>query len=130
MTTRSTYSACTASAVSPAHCSPACSRSARCQPRADAPGASGLLEGNPGQSLIQAYGVVVTIVWSGVMTWSLLKVIDLFLPLRVTQQKEIEGLDITPARRSVAIIPRFHRKFPTRPARKAGRRFAQGICSR
>ena len=63
---------------------------------ADSPGGlPGLLEGNPGQVLTQAYGVVVTIVWAGVITWGLLKVIDLFSPLRVTQQQEIEGLDIS-----------------------------------
>jgi ammonium transporter, Amt family len=63
---------------------------------ADSPGGlPGLLEGNPGQVLTQAYGVVVTIVWAGVITWGLLRVIDLFSPLRVTQQQEIEGLDIS-----------------------------------
>jgi Amt family ammonium transporter len=55
----------------------------------------GLLEGNPGQVLIQAYGVAVTIIWAGGVTWGLLKVIDLFSPLRVSQQNEIEGLDIS-----------------------------------
>jgi Amt family ammonium transporter len=55
----------------------------------------GLLEGNGKQVLIQLYGVVVTLVWSGVVTWILLKVIDLIVPLRVTQQQEVEGLDIT-----------------------------------
>jgi Amt family ammonium transporter len=63
---------------------------------ADLPGGStGLLEGNPGQVLTQAYGVAVTILWAGVMTWGLLRVIDLFTPLRVGQQNEIEGLDIS-----------------------------------
>ena len=54
-----------------------------------------MLEGNAGQVLIQAYGVIVTILWAGIVTWGLLKVIDLFSPLRVTQQSEIEGLDIS-----------------------------------
>jgi Amt family ammonium transporter len=58
-------------------------------------GLPGLLEGNPGQVLIQAYGVIVTVVWVGAVTWGLLKVIDLFSPLRVSQQNEIEGLDIS-----------------------------------
>jgi ammonium transporter, Amt family len=63
---------------------------------ADLPGGSpGLLEGNPGQLLTQAYGVAVTIVWAGLVTWGLLRVIDLFSPLRVSQQNEIEGLDIS-----------------------------------
>ena len=56
---------------------------------------AGLLEGNGKQVLIQLYGVGVTLVWSGVVTWILLKVIDLIVPLRVTQQQEVEGLDIT-----------------------------------
>jgi Amt family ammonium transporter len=63
---------------------------------ADAPGGlPGLLEGNPGQLLAQAYGVGVTILWAGGVTWGLLRVIDVFSPLRVTQQNEIEGLDIS-----------------------------------
>jgi Amt family ammonium transporter len=63
---------------------------------ADSPGGlPGLLEGNPNQLLMQAYGVVVTLIWSGAVTWLLLKVISAALPLRVSQQHEIEGLDIT-----------------------------------
>jgi Amt family ammonium transporter len=58
-------------------------------------GTAGLLEGNPRQLLLQIYGVVVTLVWSGVITWGLLKVIDLLQPLRVSMQAEVEGLDIT-----------------------------------
>jgi Amt family ammonium transporter len=63
---------------------------------AEAPGGmTGLLEGNARQVLIQAYGVVVTMVWSGVLTWGLLKVIDMFVPVRVAPQNEVEGLDIS-----------------------------------
>jgi Amt family ammonium transporter len=58
-------------------------------------GPTGLLEGNGRQVLIQLYGIVVTIVWCGVVTWIILKVIDLMLPLRVPPQQEVEGLDIT-----------------------------------
>jgi Amt family ammonium transporter len=58
-------------------------------------GVSGLLEGNARQLLIQFYGVMVTLVWSGVMTFVLLKLIALIVPLRVSQRSEIEGLDIT-----------------------------------
>jgi ammonium transporter, Amt family len=62
----------------------------------DAPtGLPGLLEGNPRQLLVQVYGVVATIVWSGVLTLVLLKVIAFMVPLRVSQQHEIEGLDVT-----------------------------------
>ena len=63
---------------------------------AELPGGSpGLIEGNANQVLTQLYGIVVTLVWSGVVTWILLKVIDLMVPLRVTQQQEVEGLDVT-----------------------------------
>ena len=55
----------------------------------------GLIEGNAGQMLYQIYGIVATIVWSGVGTFVILKVIEFMVPLRVTQQSEIEGLDIT-----------------------------------
>ena len=58
-------------------------------------GLPGLLEGNARQVLIQFYGVAVTLVWSGVLTFILLKVIALIVPLRVSQQSEIEGLDVT-----------------------------------
>jgi Amt family ammonium transporter len=63
---------------------------------AEAPGGlPGLLEGNANQLLMQAYGVAVTIIWSGGVTWLLLKVISFMVPLRVSQQQELEGLDIT-----------------------------------
>ena len=62
----------------------------------DAPGGSpGLLEGNPHQLLVQLYGVVAVLIWSGVLTYVLLKVIGFLIPLRVTEQHEIEGLDLT-----------------------------------
>jgi Amt family ammonium transporter len=58
-------------------------------------GLPGLFEGNPKQVVSQLYGIGVTIVWSGVMTLVLLKVIEFMAPLRVTKQHEIEGLDLT-----------------------------------
>jgi Amt family ammonium transporter len=58
-------------------------------------GTAGLLEGNAHQVLIQLYGVAVTLVWSGVATFVLLKAIGFFMPLRVSQQHEVEGLDVT-----------------------------------
>ena len=58
-------------------------------------GSAGLLEGNARQVLIQLYAVIVTIVWSGVLTYVLLKIIAFMVPLRVSQQHEIEGLDLT-----------------------------------
>jgi Amt family ammonium transporter len=61
----------------------------------DIGGTAGLLEGNPGQVLLQAEGIGVTIVWCGVMSFILYKVIDLVIGLRVTPEEESEGLDIT-----------------------------------
>ena len=58
-------------------------------------GLPGLLEGNPGQLLIQLYGVAVTIVWCGAVTFVLLKLVSFLAPLRVSQSCEMEGLDIT-----------------------------------
>ncbi len=58
-------------------------------------GTSGLLEGNGRQLLIQFYGVAVTLVWSGGMTFVLLKLVGAFVPLRVSLQQEMEGLDIS-----------------------------------
>jgi Amt family ammonium transporter len=56
---------------------------------------AGLLEGNPSQLLYQVYGVVAVALWSGIATVILLKLIELMVPLRVSKQSEIEGLDVT-----------------------------------
>jgi Amt family ammonium transporter len=56
---------------------------------------SGLLEGNPRQVLIQLYAVVATLAWSGVVTFALLKAINVFVPLRVREEDERIGLDVT-----------------------------------
>jgi Amt family ammonium transporter len=58
-------------------------------------GLPGLLDGNPNQVLIQIYGVAATLVWSAVMTFVVLKVVGAIVPLRVSPQSEIEGLDVT-----------------------------------
>jgi ammonium transporter, Amt family len=58
-------------------------------------GSPGLLEGNARQVLIQLYAVIAVLIWSGVLTYVLLKAISFLLPLRVNQQHEIEGLDLT-----------------------------------
>jgi ammonium transporter, Amt family len=55
---------------------------------------SGLLEGHPNQVLIQLYGIAVTLTWSAVATFVLLKLISAFVPLRVDKQSEMEGLDV------------------------------------
>jgi len=62
----------------------------------DAPaGSPGLIEGNARQLLVQLYGIAAVIIWSGVITFVLLKVIEFLVPLRVNRQNEIEGLDVT-----------------------------------
>jgi Amt family ammonium transporter len=55
----------------------------------------GLIEGNSGQLVTQFYGVAVTLIWSGVLTLVILKVIDFFVPLRVRDEDERIGLDVT-----------------------------------
>jgi ammonium transporter, Amt family len=54
-----------------------------------------LIEGNYQQVLIQLFGVVVTMVWSGLMTAVLLKAVAAVTALRATQEEEREGLDIS-----------------------------------
>ncbi len=58
-------------------------------------GTAGWIEGNPQQVVTQLYGVAVTLVWSGAVTFLLLKLVGLFTPLRASTQQELEGLDIT-----------------------------------
>jgi ammonium transporter, Amt family len=57
-------------------------------------GTPGLLEGNPGQIMPQIYGVVATVVWSGVVSLIILKVIDATIGLRVSQDVERDSLDL------------------------------------
>jgi Amt family ammonium transporter len=54
----------------------------------------GALYGNPGQVGIQAAAVLTAIVYSGVVSFVLLKLINVFVPLRVTGSEEDEGLDV------------------------------------
>jgi Amt family ammonium transporter len=54
--------------------------------------------GYPGymeQLLIQAKAVGLTIVWSGVVAYAAYKIVDLVVGLRVPEEEEREGLDIT-----------------------------------
>jgi Amt family ammonium transporter len=57
--------------------------------------ADGLLYGNPGQVGIQAMAVAAAIVYSGVVSFILLKIIGMIIPLRPTPEQEMTGLDIT-----------------------------------
>ncbi|WP_439518232.1 ammonium transporter [Hydrogenophaga sp.] len=47
------------------------------------------------QLLVQAEGVLITIVWSGVVAFICYKIVDMMIGLRVTEEAEREGLDIT-----------------------------------
>ncbi len=57
--------------------------------------AVGLLEGNAGQVVNQAVGVVASIALAIVGTLIILKVLDATMGLRVSQQEELQGLDVT-----------------------------------
>jgi Amt family ammonium transporter len=48
-----------------------------------------------GQVIIQATGVGVTVVWSAVVAFIAYKLVDMFVGLRVAEDEEREGLDIT-----------------------------------
>ena len=58
-------------------------------------GANGLFFGNPKQFMIQAIAVGVTVVYSLVMTYGILKVVDLTIGVRVSEQDESIGLDLS-----------------------------------
>jgi Amt family ammonium transporter len=57
--------------------------------------ADGLLFGNPRQLLIQAVAVGAAIVYSGVGSFVLLRLIALVMPLRAADADEVTGLDVT-----------------------------------
>ena len=58
-------------------------------------GADGLLFGNPGQLWIQFVSVAVTAVYCGGVTYILLKIVDAVIGLRVTEDDEQVGLDLS-----------------------------------
>ena len=57
--------------------------------------ADGALYGNPRQLLVQGAAVLAALVYSAVMSFVLLKLINLVLPIRATAADEVEGLDVT-----------------------------------
>ncbi|MCG5242255.1 ammonium transporter [Azospirillum doebereinerae] len=57
-------------------------------------GTAGLLEGNAAQVVTQLYGIGATVLYSGVATFILLKVIDVVMGLRVDEDVERDGLDL------------------------------------
>jgi ammonium transporter, Amt family len=64
-------------------------------------GADGLLFGNPGQLWIQLQAAVVTAIFSFVVSYLLAKGIDLVIGLRVKENEELVGLDISQHAESV-----------------------------
>ena len=58
-------------------------------------GTPGMLEGNAAQIIPQLYGVGVTIAYSGIVTFVLVKIVGAFMGLRVKEDDEREGLDVT-----------------------------------
>ena len=60
-------------------------------------GGAGYAEGmNLGSQLgVQVIGLVATFAWTALATWVILKVVGLITPLRVSEEDEIEGLDLT-----------------------------------
>jgi Amt family ammonium transporter len=57
--------------------------------------ADGVLFGNPAQLGIQAIAVLASVAYSGVGTFVLLKAISVILPLRVSENDESTGLDVS-----------------------------------
>lgn len=58
-------------------------------------GANGLLFGNPSQIGIQCIAVMVTIIYTFVVTYILLKIVDKIFGLRLPENDEISGLDLS-----------------------------------
>jgi Amt family ammonium transporter len=56
-------------------------------------GTPGLLEGNPGQVITQLIGIGCTLIYSGIGSLIILKIIDAIIGIRVTEEDEREGLD-------------------------------------
>jgi Amt family ammonium transporter len=58
-------------------------------------GANGLFFGNPGQLWIQFLSVVATFVFAFVVTAVLIKVLDLTMGFRASEEDEVRGIDVT-----------------------------------
>jgi ammonium transporter, Amt family len=58
-------------------------------------GDNGLLFGNPSQFVDQAIGVGATIVFSGIMSFALLFIVDKLVGVRCDEEDELQGLDLS-----------------------------------
>jgi ammonium transporter, Amt family len=54
----------------------------------------GMIEGNSGQLLIQLQGVAWTIAWTAIVSYIILKLVDVVMGLRVEDEVERDGLDL------------------------------------
>jgi Amt family ammonium transporter len=57
-------------------------------------GTAGLIEGNAVQVLNQIEGIVIVVVYDAIVSLIILKIIDIFIGLRVSDEVEREGLDL------------------------------------
>jgi Amt family ammonium transporter len=57
-------------------------------------GTAGLIEGNPAQFLNQVYGVLIVFFYDAIVSLIILKIVDIFIGLRVSDEVEREGLDL------------------------------------
>ena len=58
--------------------------------------ASGIAEGGPlAQLWIQFQGIIVIFAWTAIVTWIILKLVGFVTDLRVSEESENEGLDVT-----------------------------------
>ena len=55
----------------------------------------GLIAGNPQQVLIQAFAVLIAVLYSGLMTFGLLKLVGAITPLRASAKDEATGMDVS-----------------------------------
>lgn len=60
-------------------------------------GGTGLAEGvtMSGQVGVQLIGILATLIWTAVISFGLLKLVDRVVGLRVSEEQETQGLDIT-----------------------------------
>jgi ammonium transporter, Amt family len=56
-------------------------------------GISGLVDGNPHQLVVQTLAAVITAAYSFFVTFGILKVLNIFEPVRVSPETEVNGLD-------------------------------------
>ncbi len=57
-------------------------------------GTAGLIEGNAAQVVNQIEGIVIVLVYDAIVSLIILKIVDIFIGLRVSDEVEREGLDL------------------------------------